>query len=131
MQRKKRAAVLAAVATIAVTMFASSSVSAADQGNWTAGCAAGWTCMWEGGIGSSAAAASTQRDSNFSGDSYHNGHALNNRVLNMQNRFSSTSVRGYSGATYSGTTYACLPPGYSEGAWPFGVAAGMTSFRSC
>jgi hypothetical protein len=60
-----------------------------------------------------------------------NRRVCDNRVLNAQNRFSSTSVRGRSGTTYSVATYACLPPGYSEGAWPFGVAAGMTSFISC
>lgn len=115
----------------AVLGTAASSAQAVDQGNWSGGCAAGWACFWEGNIGSSGAIASTVRDSNFSGDTYANGNALNNRVLNRSNRFASTSVRAWSAADYLGTAYLCIGPGIDAGPYAFGSAAGLSSFKSC
>lgn len=87
--------------------------------------------MWEGPIGSSQALASTQRDSNFAGDTYANGNNLNNRVYAMQNRFNSTSVRGFKFANYNTALTACIGPGIGVGPLPFNVSDGMSSFRSC
>lgn len=104
---------------------------AVDQGNWSQGCAAGWACFWEGSISASQAIASTVRDSNFSGDSYANGNALNDRVQNRSNKFASTSVRAWSAADYLGTAYLCIGPGIDAGPYPFGTSSGLSSFKSC
>jgi len=104
---------------------------AVDQGNWSQGCAPGWACFWEGSISGSQAIASTVRDSNFSGDSYANGNALNDRVLNRSNKFASTSVRAWSAADYLGTAYLCIGPGVDAGPYSFGTSSGLSSFKSC
>lgn len=77
------------------------------------------------------ALASTTRDSNFSGDTYANGNNLNNRVFGMQNRFNSTSVRGFKFSNYNTALTACIGPGISVGPLPVNVSDGMSSFRSC
>jgi len=128
----KRSVVSIAITAGIAGLLVSSHPALADQGNWSTGCAAGWTCMWEGTVGPSASVASTARDSNFTGDTYPSvGRALNNRVKNMQNRFTSTSVRGYSGADYTGTAWVCTIAGDTSGAYPFGTTSGMSSFKSC
>jgi hypothetical protein len=130
MGSKRSATVVSSTALAGLLLV--TGVASADQGNWSTGCAAGWTCMWEGTVGPSAAVASTIRDSNFTGDVYPSvGMALNNRVKHMQNRFTSTSVRGYSGADYTGTAWVSTIAGDTSGAYPFGTTAGMSSFKSC
>lgn len=86
--------------------------------------------MWEGTVNGSAATASTKRDSNFIGDSFSNGHGLNNEVNAMDDRFQTTSVQGYSYIGYDTTLGICLPPGQIR-FYSTGVTSAMTSFKSC
>lgn len=50
----KRSVVSIAITAGIAGLLVSSHPALADQGNWSTGCAAGWTCMWEGTVGPSA-----------------------------------------------------------------------------
>jgi hypothetical protein len=123
---------VSAIVLSALVWTASTQSTAADQGNWTQGCAPGWVCHWEGAINGSAAVSSTARDSDFTGDTFvGTGRALNDRVKFRWNRFTSVSVRAYSAFMYGGTVWLCIGPGIQAGPYPLGVDGGMSSFKSC
>lgn len=107
---------LLAVLGLTAGLSAGGVVNAADQGNWTAGCASGWICFWHGSVNGSEAVASTQRDENFTGDTYASGHQLGDHVASVQNRFvGSTHIGIYQDPGYIGYMGCAHPASHGHG----------------
>jgi hypothetical protein len=100
---------------------------AEDFGNWADGCAGGWICFYETSPGGTAKA-STDRDSNFANNpSYPNGHAMNDNVNYIWNRFvANISVQAYQTAGYGAPVGFCLVHGTAES-----PLSGISAFKSC
>lgn len=119
--------------------LAPTAAHAVDQSNWKQGCAAGYACFWRDSIGSGPAASATNRDSNFTGDSYPGtSSVLGDNVKWLQNRMTSTGARPYSDPGYLGVVYSCVPKVTSPGAWtnnnaayPKTNPAGLSSWKGC
>jgi hypothetical protein len=108
------------------------SAAAADQANWQVGCAPGFACMWQNGINSSPALASTTRDSIFVNDFYANGVQLGDNVRNISNRFSTTSIRAYFDPNYIAPQgSSCIAAGIARGPFVVAPSNGISSFKGC
>lgn len=117
-QRKltPRRALAAATVLIASSLLPAAGVAQGAQGNWSAGCAAGWTCFWHGAAYGSEAVASTIADSDFTGDTYGSGHQLGDHVSSVQNRFvGSTHIGIYRDPSYFGYMGCAHPASHGHG----------------
>jgi len=115
---------------------------AADQGDWQHGQVnAVYNChnrgagvMYEGDYRTSGVRcmASNLRDSYFSNDYYGNlsNHRLNDRVLNMENYFTTIRIRAYHDSNYV-TPSTCIGGRIIIGPYAFGTSSGLSSFKSC
>ncbi len=118
----------------------SAAAHAEDHGSWQNSCNTGRTCFptfntWPACTTNSGnyRLSSPVRDSYFPNDYYSNGGTLNDNSGCMWNR-NTVNVRAYAGANYDSSinSTSCIAAGGSSvGPFPKGVAAGMSSFKSC
>lgn len=117
------------VGIAAVAVFAGTA-AAEDHGTWSGGpCNTGRVCFYPDSPPGSLLLQSAVRDSNFQNDYYAGGGKLNDRARRARNTFTSMSLHVHQDHGYGGPKW-CLSPGELTGVLPFGVASGVSSFRS-
>lgn len=130
-------ALAAAVAGIAAVAVIAGPVAAVDQGSWV-------SCPGTIAINNHEPAArggncyaSNTRDSDYSGDYYHNmapGHPMNDQVETFDNTFTTINLRSFRNANYTntgGNNTSCFGHGFGYGPYTTGNSQGLSSFKSC